>query len=80
MEESNKEKIYNKLLQIAEKYKATEQSPWNNMAEEDIVRTLMHITPESIATALNEEGIEKEDNDPLCLNLTTIDSPHHGGA
>lgn len=79
MEESSKEKIYNKLLQIAEKYKATEQSPWNTMTKEDIVKDLLQ-SYEIFTTTESIDMTLKEADDPLCLNLTTIDPPHPGGA
>ena len=113
MEESKKQDLYSKLIQIAEKYRDAELPPWNELTEEGIVEVIVrtcekasgertiHLEPAAEVTEETKrllEGLKekinskpftitepidttlKEADDPFCLNLTTIDPPHPGGA
>ena len=43
MKEFNKQEIYNKLLQIAEKYKDTDIDQWDDQAKEDAAKLLIQL-------------------------------------
>ena len=83
MEELKKKELYNKLIQIAEKYRDAELPPWNELTEEGIVEVIMgacekasskrtiHLEPVSEVTEeakrLLEELKEKINSKPITI-------------